>query len=409
MLYVFSLLFLIIMEFNTTTNASFHKKIPYNPPDFIKKELPNPPSSKVILSFLKTPLHKWKPPNVDSNDDNNYGIDNLDFYIKRDDMSGSDVSGNKIRKLEFLMAECLKDGADYDSVITIGGVQSNHARATACVARQLGFEPHLILRGDYDDTKNHSLLGNLLYDRLVGASIYPVSPSVYAIHGQDKLCNALAKKLQKENKKPFVIPVGGSNPVGMYGYLEFVNEFMNQIENDDEFKMKPVDHFVFACGSGGTAAGISLGMRLYQLHYPEKHVPKVHAICVCDSPDVFYEHIHKMAELSQVNMEYTGDPAEWLSIYDGQGLGYAKSTKEELDYFTAVATTTGVLLDPVYSLKALYYTAKNLHSMNIKSDSRVVFLHTGGTYGTADKAAELLPSLSALAPKTTPYIDWAIR
>lgn len=394
------------MEFKT--NAYFHKRIPYTPPNFLMKGIPKHPSEKVILGCLPTPLHRWSPPSVFNNNTDNC-FDHLDFYIKRDDLSGSDVSGNKVRKLEFLMAECLKEESDFDSVITIGGIQSNHARATACVARQLGLEPHLILRGDYDDTNDNSLLGNLLYDRLVGASIYPVSPSIYAIHGQEKLCNTLAEKLREENKRPFQIPVGGSNALGMYGYLEFVNEFMNQIENDTEFKMKPVDHLVFACGSGGTAAGISLGMRLYQLYYPDKKIPKIHAVGVCDSPDVFYQHIREMAELSNVNMEYTGDPIEWLSIYAGQGLGYAQSTQEELDYFTSVATTTGILLDPVYSLKALYYTAKNWQSMNIENGSRVVFLHTGGTYGTADKAMELLPSLSTLAPKSTPYSHWAIK
>ena len=103
-----------------------------------------------------------------------------------------------------------------------------------------------------------------------------------------------------------------------------------------------------------------------------------------------------------------GDVREFSAIYSGQGLGYGRSTDEELEYFTSVSSSTGVLLDPVYSLKALYYTSKNWQNMGINKGDRVLFLHTGGTYGTADKAADLLSSLNNQTPKSVSYDNWRL-
>ena len=180
-----------------------HEICEYSPPAWtLQRGFVQPPTRRVRLAQLPTPIHRWAPPSLDARpapqkaakvkgDD---GWDGIELFIKRDDMTGSDASGNKVRKLEFLMADCLANGqrgADserseslpFDSVITIGGIQSNHARATAVVSRQLGLEPHLILRGGKDTEKDpclnpsspESLTGNLLYDRLVGAEVHPVT------------------------------------------------------------------------------------------------------------------------------------------------------------------------------------------------------------------------------------------
>jgi D-cysteine desulfhydrase len=360
---------------------------PYSPPNFTA-QCSHIPASKVSLGMLPTPIHNWKPLGT--------GFDDVDCFIKRDDLSGCDVSGNKVRKLEFLMAKAME--GDYDSVITIGGTQSNHARATACVARQLGYEPHLILRGKMEE--GYTLVGNLLFDKMVGAKIWSVSPDEYGSTGQAALLEELRIKLKGEGKNPYVIPVGGSNGIGIWGYIEFVREFMQQCIESNIF----FDHLLFACGSGGTAAGISLGFRMYKAKLGidpsnKVHIPKVHGVGVCDSPDVFYEHIREMAQYLDLPLDELGDVKEWINIYDGQGLGYAKSKKEELEYLTEVAAKTGIIADPVYSGKALFYAARN---SLFQPGDRVCFLHTGGIYGNSDKAEDLL----ALLPRTDVQHSW---
>jgi D-cysteine desulfhydrase len=166
--------------------------------------------------------------------------------VKRDDLSSFDISGNKVRKLEFLLAEALGSdfsGAQYDSVITIGGIQSNHARATAVASRQLGLDPFLILRGR-EQPEEVKLVGNLLFNRLVKADIRLVSPGTYARIGSVGLTEQLAEQLRQQGRRPYVIPVGGSNAVGMFGYMEAVEEIRQQCSAlQTEF-----DHIVFACG-----------------------------------------------------------------------------------------------------------------------------------------------------------------
>lgn len=194
------------------------------------------------------------------------------MWIKRDDLSSFDLSGNKVRKLEFLMAAAVASG--HDSIITIGGQQSNHARATACCSKQLGLESHLILRCP-DPEKDPGLAGNLLLNRLVGANIYTVSPGTYARIGSAELTAQLAEKLRAQGKNPYVVPVGGSNELGAWGYIEFVRELIQQCQ---DMAIGDFDHIIFACGSGGTATGIALGLRLSGIK------TKVHAVGVCDSP-----------------------------------------------------------------------------------------------------------------------------
>ncbi|CAI7773198.1 unnamed protein product, partial [Closterium sp. NIES-53] len=133
----------------------------------------------------------------------------------RDDLSGMELSGNKVRKLEFLLADALAKGAD--TLITIGGIQSNHCRATAVAARLAGLEAHLILRtsralADSDP----GLEGNLLVERMVGARVHLVTKEEYAKHGSEHLGNVLAQRLAAEGRKPYVIPVGGSNALGAW-------------------------------------------------------------------------------------------------------------------------------------------------------------------------------------------------
>ena len=215
---------------------------------------------------------------------------------------------------------------------------------------------------------------------MMGADIRLVTPGTYARLGSVALTELLATDLRKEGRNPYIIPVGGSCALGCFGYLDAVDEMINQ---GFEF-----DHLVFACGSGGTAAGLAIGIHL------SKHKAKLHAIGVCDSPSYFYNHINDVArELGLSDL----DAESIISIYPGQGIGYARSTTEELEFITKISTTTGIILDPVYSGKALYQfvTAVQAQPDVFLKGQKILFLHTGGQFGLYEKSDQLLPLFDA--------------
>jgi len=339
------------------------------------------PSQKLSLGRFPTPIHGFKIPNMKE-----FG---LDCYIKRDDLSSFDLSGNKVRKLEFLLAEAKNSDKNYDCVITIGGLQSNHARATAVAARQIGLDPFLILRKPAPTEatgtdENIGLTGNLLFNRMIGADIRLITPSQYAALGSHKVCEQLAEELREQGRNPYIVPLGGSNALGSFGYMQCVNEIINSGIH--------FDHIVFGCGSGGTAAGLALGVKLAGLS------TQVHAVGVCDSPEYFYNHIAETAAELGLTTDKLGPIEDLLHIYDGPGLGYARSTEEELAYIIKVAQTTGIILDPVYCGKGLYHFANKVLRDDTKKASflpgqKVLFIHTGGTVGLYDKESEVVKLL----------------
>lgn len=289
--WIFHIFFIVIINnafiFSSSTadcwsTRMIYTRSPYAAPSWTNGALKTAavPSERIHLGQFPTPMHRWSPP----------GYENFNVWLKRDDLSSFDLSGNKVRKLEFLMAKAVQEG--YDSVVTIGGIQSNHARATACCARQLGLEPHLILRTPQPDN-DPGLVGNLLLDRLVGAKLHLVSTSNYARIGGASLLAQLERDLLAAGRRPFLIPVGGSDPLGAWGYLEAVKEMIDQQQS---LGMDQFDHIVFACGSGGTATGLALGSRLAGLR------SKIHAVGVCDSPgmDYFLPKYHK----NQLNTDF---------------------------------------------------------------------------------------------------------
>lgn len=209
---------------------------------------------------------------------------------------------------------------------------------------------------------------------MMGADIRLVSRGTFARIGRVSLTEQLAAELRKEGKNPYVIPVGGSCALSCFGIFDVVQEI---ISHGLDF-----DHLAFACGSGGTAAGLAIGMHL------SGHKAELHAIGVCDSPSYFYGHINETIEglgLHDLKAE------DLLSVYSGQGLGYAKSTDEELNFIKKVSTTTGILLDPVYSGKALSHFVSVVNSRPdlFKKGQKVLFLHTGGQLGLYEKSTQL--------------------
>lgn len=371
---------------------------PYVPPLWVSQAMPSRylPTSRVRLGCFPTPIHRWRPL-----DDESESATGVEMWIKRDDLSSNDLSGNKVRKLEFLLSAALDGG--HDSVVTIGGVQSNHARATAVAARQLGLDPYLLLRTrsaeqDSPDILNSSIVGNLLFNRFVDAEIHTVTAATYATIGSNALLAQLTEQLVENGKKPYAIPVGGSCPLGAFGYLEAVEEICQQ----EKLAGGAFDHLVFACGSGGTAAGLAIGARLCGMK-------SVQAVGVCDSPEYFYGHIRDTAVALGLDVSAggLGDPKDWLSIHHGAGIGYARSTEEELEFLLAVSRRTGVVLDPVYSGKALFVFATQVLRQRpevFKRGDRVLFIHTGGTLGMYDKAEQLGPMLAASDKAPRPMV-----
>jgi len=233
-------------------------------------------------------------------------------------------------------------------------------------ARLLGLEPHLILRTTLgQEDKDPGLVGNLLPERLGGAEIYLVTKNEYGAHGSDSLLGMVEERLIAQNKRPYKIPVGGSNPLGTWGYLLFVDELRHQtatcLGEGREFH-----RIVLATGSGGTATGVALGLHLekrsrqggsgHGLSGSSIESPVVTSFGVCDDPRYFYD----MAEIICSGMGYalrgedghTISPEQLLKVEQAKGRGYAISSNEELRMMVEVARETGIVLDPVYSGKA---------------------------------------------------------
>ncbi|KAK9831510.1 hypothetical protein WJX81_004069 [Elliptochloris bilobata] len=355
---------------------ALHELETYTPPPWVPSAL-KVPEKRFALGLLPTPAHRWAPRGVP---------EGCEMWIKRDDLSGMQLSGNKVRKLEFLIAQALEEGAD--TVVTLGGIQSNHARATAVAARYAGLDAHLILRHSrtaMDD--DPGLTGNLLVERMVGAHVHLVTKEEYQSMGSVALGERLVERLRAAGRRPFLIPVGGSSSVGSWGYLEAVREIEAQAGE------RPFTDIAVACGSGGTVAGLALGVRLSGAE------TRVHAYGVCDDEEYFYDFIDKLLSEAGASRSVVGAEGArgLLRMAQAKGSGYAISQQDELKATLEVAQTTGVLLDPVYSGKAWVALAADMAAdPEAWRGRRVLFLHTGGLLGMYDKVGQLQPLVEAL-------------
>mmetsp|Transcript_3974 Transcript_3974/g.11229 ORF Transcript_3974/g.11229 Transcript_3974/m.11229 type:complete len:423 (+) Transcript_3974:149-1417(+) len=334
------------------------------------------PETRYILGCLPTPIHKWDLPGLPHE---------TEVWIKRDDLTGMQLSGNKVRKLEFLMAEAKAGG--HDCVITIGGIQSNHCRATAVAARYLGMDCHLILRNSrLAAEEDPKLVGNLLVERLVGAHIHQVTKEEYTRVGSVALGEQLEADLRAQGRNPYVIPVGGSNSLGCWGYLEAVKEMREQAE------AVGITDIAMACGSGGTTAGLALGVHL------SGWGARVHGYGVCDSPNYFYDYIDGLLEGLGADPEALMCKSEHLMrMVNAKGLGYAISSEEELEVMKQVAMATGVVLDPVYSGKAVDVMMREMRENPADwAGRKVLFIHTGGLLGMYDKVDQMQPLVDSM-------------
>lgn len=288
------------------------------------------------------------------------------IYIKRDDLLGLTSGGNKTRKLEFLMADAIAKGAD--TILTCGAVQSNHCRLTLAAAVKEGLKCQLILEERVKGSYNPEASGNNFLFNLLGVE------KTYVVPGGSNMLEELeklAEKLRAEGRKPYVIPGGGSNPLGALGYVACAEEIMAQLF-DQGIK---IDHMVVPSGSAGTHAGIVAGMTGVNANIP------ITGISVNRPEPVQKAAVWNLAKgtakLAGVNNEITEDLVQVRDEFVGPG--YSLPTGTMVEAVQLLARTEGILLDPVYTGKAMAGLVGMIREGKFKKEDNVLFLHTGGS------------------------------
>lgn len=291
----------------------------------------------------------------------------VELYVKRDDLTESVAAGNKIRKLEYLLKDAVDTGCD--TVITVGGVQSNHARATVYLARRLGLHPVVVLTGA-EPPKPYD--GNLFLEWVAGAEIHFVDdPDFWG--ASDRKMKELAEGFAKRGRKAYSIPMGGSSSFGHLGYLNAAVEIAAQ-EKETGVKF---DSVFCAVGTAGTLGGLLLARKLAGF---DKRIVGVN---VSETADFFKD---RAAEATAAFGEKFGFdaavPRSGIEILDGfVGPGYARTTPEGMALIRELAETEGIVLDPVYTGKAFQGMKSMIENGDVPRGSKVLFLHTGGIFG----------------------------
>ena len=289
-------------------------------------------------------------------------LDGPTIFMKRDDNTGLALGGNKTRKLEFIMGDALAQGAD--CVITAGAAQSNHCRQTAAAAASLGLECHLVLGGEEPEQTS----GNLLLDKIFGSHIHWAGANR---KGED--IPKIVEQLTKQGKKPYVIPYGGSNELGALAFVEAFKE----LESQRESMNLSFTHIVFASSSGATQAGLMLGKKI--LNSPAKIVGI--NIDKGETDKVPFDQYtvalaNSTASLIGADHQFSETDLTLNSDYVGEGYGVVGTLENEAIAMTA--QTEGILLDPVYTGRAMGGLIDMIRSGKIKKTDRVLFWHTGG-------------------------------
>lgn len=311
---------------------------------------------RISLANIPTPIQK-------------ISFEEKSFYLKRDDLTGMETSGNKIRKLEYLLYQAKKEKVDY--VFTCGGEQSNHARATAFAAASLGIKSKLFLWGKNSPNAE----GNLFLDKILGSELRFLSKEEFA--HSDEIMAEEKKSFGKKGKKVFLIPEGGSSPLGIWGYIHAVEELQKQNI------FKHCHSILTASGSGGTTAGLLVGALLYKPNL------KIFAVNVLYPKDEIKNKILHLAgqAIQEFRLQIKLDEKR-LEILDGFSQeGYKHISNDKLSLIKKFASQTGIILDPAYTGKA--FKAFHDHFLTNKT-SKTMFIHTGGLYGVFSKRKKYL-------------------
>jgi D-cysteine desulfhydrase len=296
------------------------------------------------------------------------------IFMKRDDQTGLATGGNKARKLEFLVGEALERGCD--TLVTGGAAQSNHCRQTAAAAAVCGLGCRLVLGGEAPELPG----GNLLLDALLGATIHWSGPRR---KGED--IPAVAAELRAAGRKPYVIPYGGSDAVGALGFAAAAGEIKRQLA---ESGIAP-SRIVFASSSGGTQAGLMVGARLFGLE------PELCAVCIDKAADEGIDFADRVLALANATAELVGldsrfAPGDVVLRREFTGRGYGVVGDLERRAIRLAAENEGILVDPVYTGRALGGLIAMIEAGEFGRDETVVFWHTGGTpalFAYADEIA----------------------
>lgn len=285
-----------------------------------------------------------------------------DIYIKRDDVMPVGLGGNKLRKLEFLAAEALQQGAD--TLVTAGAIQSNHVRQTAAVAAKLGLHCVALLENPIGtEAQNYLNNGNRLLLELFNTEVVLCD----GLHNPPEQLQELAERLEAQGFRPYVIPVGGSNALGALGYVQCAIEIAQQKPKDVRFSA-----VVVASGSAGTHAGLAVGL--------QQLLPETPLIGVTVSR-TRAQQAPKVEQIQQDLSALLGlEQALPVTLWDDYfAPGYAQPNQGGNDAIALLAQLEGILLDPVYTGKAMAGLLEGLNQQQLPGDGPVLFVHTGGS------------------------------
>ena len=316
--------------------------------------------ARVSLAHLPTPLEHL--PRLSKY------LNGPEIYVKRDDCTGLGTGGNKTRKLEFLIADAQKKNADV--IITQGAVQSNHARQTAAAAAKLGFQCELVFEKRVIDASSaYMKSGNVFLDQLFGANIREVTKGSDMNEEMEKV----ASEIRSNGQTPYIIPGGGSNPIGALGYVDCVLELIAQANEQSLV----IDSIVHATGSAGTQAGIVVGAKAMNSNIP------VLGIGVNASQEIQEEKVFQLACETSDYMGLSGlvKRDDIVANCDYVGDGYGIPTEGMNDAVLLLARLEGLLFDPVYSGKGLAGMIDLIDQGYFKDQDNIVFIHTGGATG----------------------------
>lgn len=323
-----------------------------------------------IKHFEKTSLGFFPTPLVELSNLSHF-LDGPQIFMKRDDLTGLALGGNKTRKLEYILADALQQGCD--TIITAGAAQSNHCRQTAAAAAKLNLECHLLLGGEAPT----EIQGNLLLDQLFGSHIHWTGSNR---KGQD--IPRIFSQLQAEGKKPYIVPYGGSNELGALSFIDAVAELQQQ-STGVEFS-----HVIFASSSGGTHAGLILGKEIY------KQTVDLIGINIdkeANSDLPFEQQITQLVNTTaeKIGLDYQFQPQQLILNADYVGGGYGVIGQQEKEAISLTAKHEGILLDPVYTARAMSGLIHLVRSGKLTKNDKVLFWHTGGAPSLFAYAQEL--------------------